>query len=218
MATGIWSPSQDVTTQQDQEKPTLLESQAAQEFLKRTISSEERAFILGELVTLQERMNALQESDAATEMPSIESQLEQIAIEGKDADRELASLESHTLALRNADLQREATLVKCNRELNNLRAGAPDRFATRRDVANHDARIKDAERLAAEAEKDVRIHSQDLQQHLDTVEQAKQRVRDLLAKEHSLKTRLAFLQGKPAPGNVSNRPTSYSSNGLGGGR
>jgi hypothetical protein len=216
-----WSPSAEqaiIQVQQQQEKPTLFSSPFVQDFISRAADNDEKQRTIGEIAHLENKMLKLLATADSDEVASILVELETIAIEGKAADAEMTRFESETLAYRNADLQREQTLVKCNRAVNNLKGNAPNRFATRIDIAEHEAKIKDAGKLAAEAEADIRTHSMDLQMHMQNLNAAKLKVKQLLGREHSLKSRLAYLRGEAAPAAASTRPTSFSSTGLGSSR
>jgi hypothetical protein len=214
----IWSPSSEQSIiaarqqQQQMELEDLTSSPFVQQYLEATKGAEERQAQMGELLDLQDRMKATKQRCIRVEIAGIEVQLEEVALEGKAAEKHLASLEQQTLAIRNADLQREQVFINSNRNLNNLRHSAPDRFATRRDIAAHERKIQEAQTLANNAEAEVRAHAMDLQFHLRNVDLAKGRVRDLVGKEQQLKSRFAYLRNEPAPGNSSG---THSGNSFG---
>lgn len=214
----IWSPSQEQTViaarqqQQQAERENLTSSPFIQWFSEVTKGDAERPGLLGEVLDLQDRMKATAQRCIIAEIDRIETELENVATEGKVADRKVAALEQQTLAIRNSDLQREQVLINRNRELNNLRHSTPDRFATRGDIAAHERKIQEAQKMANDAEAVVRAHAMDLQSHLHAVDFAKGRVRDLVSKEQQLKVRLAFLQGTTLQDNGTG---TYSNNSFG---
>lgn len=218
MPTVGWSPSSESSViaakqrQQQMEQQDLTAASFVQWYLEVTKGDAERSIQLGELADLNGRMKSTAQRCISAEIERIEVQLEEVALEGKVAENELATLEQQTLGIRNADIGRETTLVNRNRELNNLRHSTPDRFATRANIAAHERKIQEAQTLSNKAEAEVRAHAMDLQSHLRNVDLAKGRVRDLVSKEQQLKSRLAYLQGNATP---SSGNRTHSSNGLG---
>jgi hypothetical protein len=214
---GIWSPSQDAIKSQVaevQQKPTLFGSEFVQTFIRTTQDSVERASLLGQLMALESKMQSYLQNSTTNEVAALELELEQLAEQGNAADAKLLQLESQSTAYLNAQLQRDAVLQRAANQLANLRGNYPGRFATRRDIADHDAKVQGAMVLADEAEQDVRLHAGDYRQHLDAVEGQKRVVHALAERDKEIRRRLAFLQGKPAPQVVGEFTNTL--NGLGG--
>jgi hypothetical protein len=215
---GIWSPSQDIIKSQvteAQQKPTLFGSEFVQEFINRTKDSEQRSSLLGQAMALEVKMSHLQEQEAINEVEQLELELEQLAEQGKVADAKLLQLESQTTSWLNAQLARDAALQRASNMVANLRGNRPGTFASRRDIADHEAKLQGAAAVAAEAEQDVIAHAGDYHKHLREIAKQKSVVQQLAGRDKAIRRRLALLQGKPAP-DSSTSGYSASETGLGG--
>jgi hypothetical protein len=199
-----WSPSEDrkvieVNKTAQREELSLFGTPIVEEFVNRTPDNPAKAELLGLLFHLEGRMKESLLFADTNEIASILEQLDALAVEGQQERATLQRMEVETTNIRATEAGLENELRSKGVALANIRAARPGQFSTRADLARWDAKLSAAEAAAREAEADLRAYGYALPSHLQNLEAQKIRVGQLQGKDKSLRSRLAFLRGEPAP-------------------
>jgi hypothetical protein len=202
MPTVGWSPSseENIVGKQKvtEDASEVLFGVVQRELAKFAGNKEAKQVIRQRAVELTQLIEKFVAEGVAERIPTLESALEQLCIDGEKAEQEFQSLKNEELRVRNAEAKRLERYNRATKNLDNVTNDPLTTFHTNKDAKRKLERIADAQGEVDAAQADFAKHPLAIPTIVAAKIAAETRMNTLAAKAKAIRKELASLRGEDA--------------------